>query len=118
MVIHYIALEIPILCVVIVLWVFCCHFAKKHSEAELSPPPRPAYSPSVYVIPIQEEEREEEEDEEVMAEYEAYFQPRYSDPPMYCSGDVSPPPPYRLEPPTYLDPPPSYTDPPPYSEQP
>eukprot|EP00064_Thunnus_orientalis_P006859 superscaffoldBa00000734_g6878 len=53
-----------------------------------------------------------------MGIYEAYFQPPYREPPMYCSRNVSPPPPYRLEPPSYPDPPLSYTDPPPYSEQP
>ncbi|XP_049916366.1 uncharacterized protein LOC126400010 [Epinephelus moara] len=118
MIIQYIALEIPILCTLIIMWIYCCHFAKKSREAESCPPSRPTYSPSVYVIPLYEEEREEEEDEEVMDTYEAYFQPPYRDPPMYSSGDVSPPPPYRLDPPSYPDLPPSYTDPPPYSEQP
>ncbi|XP_029312762.1 extensin-like [Cottoperca gobio] len=115
MVIYYATIELPLMCAGIILWVFCCHFAKKRREAA-GRPPRPSNSPSVYVIPIYDEEREE--NEEVMDEYEAYFQPPYREPPMYCSGNVPPPPPYRLEPPSYTDPPPSYTDPPPYSDQP
>lgn len=80
-------------CAGIILWVFCCHFAKKRREAE-GWPPRPTNFPSVYVIPIYEEEREEEEDdEEVMDVYEAYF---HREPPMYCTRNASPPPPYRV----------------------
>nr|CBN81255.1 Uncharacterized protein [Dicentrarchus labrax] len=114
MVFFYPTIEIPLLCFGITLWILCCHFAKKHREAE-GWPPTPTNSPSVYVIPIYEEERE---DEEVMDIYEAEFQPPHRDPPMYCSRNVGPPPPYRFEPPSYPDQPPSYTDPPAYSENP
>lgn len=78
------------LCFGIVLWIFCCHF-KKRREAERRRL-RLTNSPSVYVIPIYEEEQE---DEEVMDIYEACFQPLYTDPAM-SSGNVSPPPPYRV----------------------
>ncbi|XP_028424076.1 uncharacterized protein LOC114548370 isoform X1 [Perca flavescens] len=117
MVIYYPTIEIPMLCAGIVLWFFCCHFAKKRREAE-GWPQRPTNTSSVYIIPIYEEDRVEQEDEELMDIYDAYFQPPYRAPPVYCSGNVSPPPPYKLEPPSYPEPPPSYTDPPTYSERP
>ncbi|CAK6964094.1 Uncharacterized protein FSCOSCO3_A029364 [Scomber scombrus] len=114
MIIYQFALEIPLFCIGVTLWILCCHYAKKNCEAEDSPL-TPSYNPSVYVIPIYEEEQEEEEE----YIHEAYVQPPYRDPPMYVSRNVSPPPPYRLEPPSYqevqiLDPPPLYAAPPPY----
>lgn len=116
MFLYYPVIEIALMCVGILLWAFCYHFVRKRREAErLST--MPANSPSVYVIPIYEEEQVGEEDEEMMDVYEAYFQPPYREPPMYCSRNVSPPP-YRFEPPSYPDPPPSYSDLQPYSERP
>lgn len=100
------AIVIPLVCVALALWILCCYLGRKSREAE-EWVLRPANSQSVYIIPVYEEERE---DEEAMEIYQACFQPNYRDPPMYCSGNVSPPPPYRFEPPSYQDPPPSYTD--------
>ncbi|CAN9508523.1 unnamed protein product [Ophioblennius macclurei] len=118
MVIYYPTIEIPLLCICIVLWIFCCHVAKKRREAEgwSSGLDR---SPSVYIIPMYEENQEEEEGEGgVVDMYEAYFQSSNSEPPIYSSRDANPPPPYTLEPPAYPDPPPSYTDPSASSEHP
>ncbi|XP_040923349.1 proline-rich protein 3-like [Toxotes jaculatrix] len=118
MVIYLIAIQIPFFFIGIVLWILCCHLAKKQRETEDWA--SSSSSPSVYIIPI----HEEEEDEEVMDIHAPYFHPPYRDPPVYSSGNVSPPP-YWLEPPSYSDPPPSYPEPPPsytdlpaYSEQP
>ncbi|KAA8581741.1 hypothetical protein FQN60_003322, partial [Etheostoma spectabile] len=84
----------------------------KRREAE-GWPQRPANISSVYVIPICEEDREEE-DEELMDIYDAYFQP-----PVYSSGNVGPPPPYKAEEDRRYDRlPPRYSTvdhPPPYS---
>lgn len=81
------------MCVALALWILCCYLGRKSREAE-DWPLRPEDSQSVYVIPVYEEERE---DEETMEIYQACFQPNYRDPPMYCSGNVSPPPPYRVQ---------------------
>ncbi|XP_041819184.1 ENHANCER OF AG-4 protein 2 [Chelmon rostratus] len=117
MVNFYPMIEIPLLCFGIVLWILCCYFAKKRREANQEEEEegrnlRHTDSPSVYIIPVYEEEQ----DEEQMDIYEAYFQPPNGNPPMYCSRNLTPPPPYSLEPPSDPDQPPSYTDPPPYSE--
>lgn len=115
MVIYYPTIEIPLLCICIVLWIFCCHVAKKHREAE-GWPSGLDHSPSVYIIPMYEEPQEEgdgEGEEELMDMYEACFQSSN----IYPPGAARPPPPYTREPPAHPDPPPSYTDPPAYSEQ-
>lgn len=83
--------RILLLCFGIILLVFCCFAVKQRQEAE-GRTLRSSNSPSVYVIPIYEEE----EDEEVMDTYEAYFQDIYRDPPVYSTGNISPPPPYMV----------------------
>lgn len=97
----YFYLEIPLLCIGITLWIFCCYYVKQRREdgqEEL----RFRRSPSVYVIPLYDEEQGDT--------YEDCYGQPYREP-TESQQEMGLPPPYRLEPPSYMDgAPPSYSD--------
>ncbi|XP_011602418.1 early nodulin-75-like [Takifugu rubripes] len=105
----YPAVEIPLLCFGVVLWILCYQFVKKKRKSTGNRSLSLPEPPSVYVVPVSEGE------EPQLEPYEAHLQPPHRDPPVYSTIHVSLPPPYKLEPPAYQEP--SYTDPPAYSEQ-
>ncbi|CAL9698921.1 unnamed protein product [Knipowitschia caucasica] len=96
----YYFLEIPLLCVGIPFWVFCCYYVKQQRR-EGDEEALVMEAQSVYVIPVCEEDPDR------------MFETRYAhrDGPDYCPRDLGLPPPYRLEPPSYMEAaPPSYAD--------
>lgn len=106
----YPAVEIPLLCFGVILWIVCYQFVKKKRKRTVDCSPSLPQPPSVFVVPVSEEQESQTDP------HEAHVQPPDGDPPVYSTIHVSLPPPYKLEPPTYQEP--SYTDPPVYSEQP
>lgn len=77
---------------IITVSVFLCCCLTYNRQPEHFYPSRCNSSPPVFTIPVIEEQQGYEED--IIRIYELYFEPSLTDPPVYSSGDVSPPPPY------------------------
>lgn len=82
--------RIPLLGLVIALWLILCHYTRKQGGEEEAWPPRANNSASVYIIPMHEEEDEESDS------CDPNSQTSYNVPPVYGSGNISPPP-YRVK---------------------